>query len=169
MDRMYRATLWLSMVGVGSVMLMIALQGLQGDLVYPYASTGEQTPGMVTVMWLTLISSVAAYCSEGAALVAVALAWADRRQRWMGALGVASAVAILTPLAFTWLMNRPDFQTVHPRVSEWLAAHSDLIFLVIALIPAALGMVFAWRGAAGVRQAVRAQADETLEITRSPL
>lgn len=171
MERMYRALFWLAGAGVAVEFLALGVNAISAAQSVP---TGAWQPysgpsGMLTLFWIPVITSVAKYFNEGAALLGVSLAWADRRRGWFIALTVLAAAAIAFPFGFDFLLTRPEFFTVHPRVAAWLGINAALLFNTASLAPAALALIFAWRGRTSERQATRIEWDTALEITRSSL
>jgi hypothetical protein len=172
MERMYRALLWLAGAGVAVDLIFLALrltnagQPCQAGFDQSCDSSPYTT---LALFWLPTITSVAGYFNECAALTGAALAWADRRRWWFYALAVLAGADIVFPVALGFVMSRPEFYTVHPRVAAWVGNNALNLLNLASLAPSALALVFAWRGRAGDRIAARLEADAELEITRSSL
>lgn len=172
MRRMYRALFWLAGVGVAAQFIIVSMLALNGWQPPSYAGNGDVGLNSLAFVWLPALSSIAEYFSEGAALLAVAVAWADQRTSWLVALAVVTTLAVLYPIVLTFLNTRGVFissQTGFPTpLGSWISQYSFLLLNITLLLPAALAMTFAWRGGSE-RARVRESADATLEITRSAL
>lgn len=175
MERMYRALFWLAGAGVAvellvlAINLMNAVSAAQSGQSGTWLSYTGSPDALLSFIWVPTIISIAEYLNEGAALMGAALAWADRRRNWFIALAILAAAATVFPLGFEFLLSRPWFFLVHPRVAAWLGNNAMMLFNMASLTPSALALAFAWRGRAGERQAARLDADAALEITRSPI
>ena len=169
MQRMYRALLWLSAVGVVVGFVIVSVQALNAGQINSSPFDDGTQPNTFVMIWLPALASVSEYFCEGAALLAVAVSWADRRNFWMIGLAIVTVGAIIFPLALEYVMIQPDFFVIHPRVGRLVSQYAFIIFNAVSLPPATLALVFAWRRRAGDLQSARAEADAALEITRSAL
>jgi hypothetical protein len=170
MRRMYRALFWLAGVGVVAELMIMSMLALNAGQPPSYAGSGDTGLNSLAFIWLPTLSSIAQYFNEGAALLAVAVAWADQRTSWLVALAVVTALAMLYPSVLRYLDTRGVFNSSQTGsatpLGMWIAQYSFLLFNVALLLPAALALTFAWRGRSE-RATVRASADAASASWRS--
>ncbi len=168
MERIYKALSRLSQIAlVAGLTNLVTLQLNVGQQVsYGGGPGGPQFfPGLLFYSLVGVFHVAVSALLAGIPLLGLIVAWADYRRRWILTLAIA---LLVVPLTQAGLMIAPAFLITHPRVEQLLGEGSLFLLYGTPLLPVALAVVFAhMRG--GGRAALRAEADTTLEITRSPL
>ena len=167
-ERMYRGLARLTEAALVMQFVSLAMIFLRMGVQIPFGA-GAEGPGFLggVLLYDAVLSfrAAASVLIDGAVILGIVLAWADGRRRWMLALVVAEALFVIVPAV---LFTGPDFLAAHPRIRLLIEQNVILLINAASVPPASLALVFArFRG--GGRATLRAEADATLEITRSPL
>ncbi|HET9110643.1 MAG TPA: hypothetical protein VFN78_07455 [Ktedonobacterales bacterium] len=152
MNRIYRVLVWQagSAIIFGlAFAIMLTTQTVSDYAQLPHLSTIDGLfSGMITGLYGISIYSglktVAFLLVSGATLLAIALAWADRRYGWLLALIVMSVVALLWPSAVeSWaFLNSPPPSPLLPpapvpasiEVAAFTSYAAPLVAVVMALV-----------------------------------
>ncbi|HEY7974208.1 MAG TPA: hypothetical protein VID72_02600 [Ktedonobacterales bacterium] len=172
MERLYKAAAWVA--GVATVLglafaIMISAQALSYYAQVPQVFVND---GLYTALVSSLnvsdvasnIRPIALLLASGVTLLAIALAWADRRWGWLSALIVVTILALLWPAAveawaFTSIHSLPPVPvTPAMEIMTFSAYVAPLIPVVLALILALIRR----------KAAPSAPTDAPLDTVRSP-
>ncbi|HEU0026612.1 MAG TPA: hypothetical protein VFQ25_05805 [Ktedonobacterales bacterium] len=158
MERMYRALARLSEVTLVAGFINLAMLILSVGQGFVYGGRADG-PGFLSALLLydvVLCFRIAvSILMDGVAILAIVVAWADSRRKWLLVLVAAAALPVITPAVIL--------------VGPALIRHNPfLVVSAVSLLPVALALAFA-RLRGGGRATLRAEADATLEITRSRL
>ena len=152
MNRIYKALVWLagSAIVFGlAFAIMLTAQTIGYYAQVPHISIVDGLfSGMITGFYginaYTSLKTVALLLVSGTTLLAIGLAWADRRYGWLFALIVVSILALLWPSFIeAWaFMNSQPFSPLQPppsvpasiEVAAFTAYAAPLVAVVMALI-----------------------------------
>jgi hypothetical protein len=151
-NRVYKALVWLAGSGIVfglAFAIMLTAQTVNNYAQLPHLSIVDGLfSGMFTGLYgITVYSSiktVAILLVGGTMLLAIALAWADRRYGWLAALIVVNILALLWPLAIdAWafvkvqplsLLQSPTPVPASVEVAVFTAYAAPLVAVVLAMI-----------------------------------
>lgn len=152
MNRIYKALVWLagSAIIFGlAFAIMLTMQTVSNYARVPHLSTIDGLfSGMITGLYgisvYSSLKTVAFLLVSGATVLAVALAWADRRYGWLLALIIVSVVALLCPTFIDgWvllssqplsLLQPPASVPASVEVATFTAYAAPLVAVVLALV-----------------------------------
>jgi hypothetical protein len=177
MERIYRGLMWVAggalVCGVILIWWTNWLQhaGEQGGY-FIYSALGggfnDNWAGYVVLIAEPLLEPTLEAFLIGAALVAIVVAWAERRYRWLVALVATCALAVVAPIALA--VNNPLLIT-HPRVAELVNTDGPQLANLLRILPCVMAIAMTSISAKWIlpRREARTRADAEMEITRSSL
>jgi hypothetical protein len=179
MERIYRGLMWVAGAAVAAGVVQFAwLISNHGQVYSEWQSNtdsglvfGWLNVGILAILAPGMLLSFIGDLLFGAAVLAIVVAWADHRWRWLVAQVIATAIAFCSTYAMAVVLQSPSFTVVHPRVSAFMQENSLLFQISLFMLPSALAVVMAGRSIkwTALRQHTRALADAELELTRSRL
>ena len=133
--------------------------------VFPFQGSPLASPGYLLNELTIIFNNAVSVLETGAGMVALLIAWVDRRWRWSLVLALSFAPQILWFIVGQWAL--PVFIN-HPIVMDYLFGQDQFYILALwRLLPVLAGLAFV-RLRNG-RAAMRMEADADMELSRSQL
>jgi len=150
-ERLYKALVWLAGVAIVTGLAFSAMYTTQAASNYAQVPHVSLIDGMFAGFFTGLyvgdlpydVRSVAFLCACGVTLLALALAWSNRRYGWLLALLIATLLALLWPTwVEAWTLRPFTMFQPYPPVT---AALETQIFsgYAVPLVPVVLALIFA--------------------------